>query len=91
MSFRDFAVLENDQIVIVELNPFYDFEGNATNAELFDWQKDADILTGNALFEFRILTEAPTRTYLEKHLPKAFKIWLNWLPEESWKEGIDHL
>lgn len=35
----DVAILEGDQPVVVELNNFNDFEGNKTDAELFDWEK----------------------------------------------------
>jgi len=88
----DFAFTEDlKRVFIVELNPFYDFEGNSTNAELFDWEKDDDILTGKAPFQFRILESAPDRNWLDVNLPKAFKIRLGHLPAESWREGIDHL
>jgi len=88
----DFAFTEDmSKIFIVELNPFYDFEGNSTNAELFDWYKDDEILTGKKPFEFRMLEAPPGREWLDKNLPKAFKILLGHLPPESWKEGIDHL
>eukprot|EP01130_Rhizamoeba_saxonica_P001348 TRINITY_DN11212_c0_g1_i1.p1 TRINITY_DN11212_c0_g1~~TRINITY_DN11212_c0_g1_i1.p1 ORF type:complete len:367 (-),score=93.24 TRINITY_DN11212_c0_g1_i1:58-1158(-) len=87
----DFAFLENsDEITIVELNDFNDFEGCGANAELFDWQEDNDILTGNAPFEFRLVEQPLEKSELEARLSKPFRIWLGWDSIESWKHGIDY-
>jgi len=87
----DFAFLNGklDDIIVVELNPFYDFEGNATNAEMFDWQKDEKILKGTAPFEFRIVESPMPEEALKKTLTKPFRIWMGWETEDSFKHGID--
>jgi len=88
----DFAYLpKSDRIIIVELNPFRDFEGNATNAELFDWIKDEKILIGEAPLEFRILTDRLTREELEPRLTKPLRVWLKWDPEDSYNWNVDYL
>lgn len=47
----DFAVCEN-KIYLIEINPW----GSSSRASLFDWVKDANILT-NGPCEFRYLKE----------------------------------
>jgi hypothetical protein len=41
----DFAVLEH-QVLVIEINPFNDYEGCGTSACMFDWKKDRQILDG---------------------------------------------
>lgn len=47
----DFAFLRDGSIRVIELNPF----SRATNAGLFDWEKDGDVLHGRKPFEARIV------------------------------------
>jgi len=55
----DFAILEDTgEVTIVEFNDFADFEGAASNAELFNWVIDREVLTGEKPFEFRIVEKA---------------------------------
>jgi len=87
----DFAFLEDsNEVTIVELNDFNDYEGCGAHAELFDWVDDKDVLTGNAPFEIRLVETPPTREELEKRLTKPFRIWLGWEPEDSWRYGVDY-
>jgi len=86
----DFAILENNEVTIVELNDFNDYEGCGAHAELFDWAVDRDILTGKAPFEIRIVEEPLTREDLQKRLTKPFRIWLGWEDESSWRYGVDY-
>jgi len=86
----DFAILEDtNEMTIVEFNDFADFEGAGSNAELFNWTTDRDILTGVAPFETRLVMQNLTREELEKTLTKPFRIHLGWDPVESWKHGVD--
>lgn len=55
----DFAVLP-DTTLLIELNPFRDYEGNGTSSCMFDWQADRAILFGEAPFELRIVKEKST-------------------------------
>jgi len=87
----DFAFLEDSgKVTIVEFNDFADFEGCGANAELFDWEKDNDILTGEAPFETRLVMKPLQKEQLEKTLTKPFKIHLGWVPLDSWKAGVDY-
>jgi len=52
----DFAVLE-DEVLVIELNPFNDYLGCGTDPGLFSWKDDRDIVDGKAPFEFRIREE----------------------------------
>jgi len=86
----DFAILEDTgEVTIVEFNDFADFEGAASNAELFNWEIDRDILTGEKPFEFRIVEKPLTREQLEKTITKPFRIHLGWDKVESWRHGVD--
>jgi hypothetical protein len=88
----DFAILEDkDEMTIVEFNDFADFEGAGSNAELFDWNTDRDILTGceSASFTTRLVMAPLSREQLEKTLTKPFRIHLGWDPIESWNYGVD--
>jgi len=88
----DFAVSRDlSRVFIVELNHFYDFEGNATNAELFSWDKDDDILLGRRPFEMRVLTTPWSREQLLKTITKPYKIWLGYEPEASFNAAVDHV
>jgi len=62
----DFAILENNDVTIVELNDFNDYEGCGAHAELFDWNDDKDILTGKAPFEIRLVEHPLPKHDLEK-------------------------
>ena len=50
----DFVILTNDEIKIIELNPF----DKHTGPILFNWELDNELLH-NGPFEFRINTEPP--------------------------------
>lgn len=55
----DFALV-GTRVLVMELNPFHDYEGCGTSACMFDWRVDADVLAGRAPFEFRFVThDAP--------------------------------
>jgi len=87
----DFAILEDTgEVTVVEFNDYADFEGCGANAELFDWNKDEDILQGKAPFETRLVMKPLSREQLEKTLTKPFKIHLGWVPKESWVAGVDY-
>lgn len=89
----DFAFLGEDlqEMIIVELNQYRDYEGNATNAELFDWVKDDKILTGKAPFEFRILEKPLEHEVLMKTITAPIKVHLGYLPIEEYDFEKDHL
>jgi len=74
----DFAFLGDDlqKMIIVELNQYRDYEGNATNAELFDWVKDDKILTGKAPMEFRVLEKPLDHETLMKTITSPLKVHL---------------
>jgi len=50
----DFAISQDDRVLVIELNPFNDYEGCGTDPCLFDWKKDQNILVGKEPFEFRV-------------------------------------
>jgi hypothetical protein len=52
----DFGVVE-DKVLVIELNPFHDYEGCGTDPGLFDWKIDRKIVDGEAPFEFRVREE----------------------------------
>ncbi|KAL6078085.1 Cell division cycle protein 123 [Balamuthia mandrillaris] len=54
----DFAVLNDGQVLVIELNPFHNYEGCGTDAGLFNWALDRKIVDGEAPFEFRVREEA---------------------------------
>ncbi len=86
----DFAILEDkNEMTIVEFNDFADFEGAGSNAELFDWAQDRDVLTGCSPFETRLVMQPLSKEQLEKTLTKPFRIHLGWDPLESWNYGVD--
>jgi len=86
----DFAFLEDTgDVTIVEFNDFADFEGAGSNAELFSWSADRDVLTGQLPFETRLVMNPLTKEELEKTLTKPFRIHLGWDPVESWRYGVD--
>lgn len=98
----DFAILEDtNEMTIIEFNDFADFEGAGSNAELFDWREDSEILVGNQPFETRLVMHPLTREQLETTLTKPFRIHLGMLPYfvahvmvgwdsvDSWKHGVD--
>jgi len=86
----DFAILEDSgDVTIVEFNDFADFEGAGSNAELFSWVLDRDILTGLKPFETRLVMEPLNRDQLEKTLTKPFRIHLGWDERDSWRYGVD--
>jgi len=86
----DFAILDSNEVTIVELNDFNDYEGCGAHAELFDWNDDKEILTGKAPFEIRLVEKPLPRQDLEKRLTKPFRIWLGWEEESSWRYGVDY-
>eukprot|EP01125_Pyxidicula_operculata_P004631 TRINITY_DN1740_c0_g1_i1.p1 TRINITY_DN1740_c0_g1~~TRINITY_DN1740_c0_g1_i1.p1 ORF type:complete len:293 (-),score=51.14 TRINITY_DN1740_c0_g1_i1:115-993(-) len=87
----DFAILEDSgDVTIVEFNDFADFEGCGANAELFSWDKDSNILKGEAPFEIRLVMQPLSREKLETTLTKPFKIHLGWEKLESWRPGVDY-
>ncbi len=49
----DFAVVSNDKILVLELNPF----DPSTSGCLFDWEKDREIIE-NGPFQFRWVTDS---------------------------------
>lgn len=53
----DIGVRSDGGVVLIEMNPFNDYEGCGTSAAMFDWSKDGDILFGRKPFEFRVETE----------------------------------
>jgi len=86
----DFAFLEDtNEITVVEFNDFADFEGAATNAELFSWKEDWEVLTGQKPLETRLVMEPLNSEQLENTLTKPFRIHLGWAPVDSWKAGVD--
>eukprot|EP00005_Dracoamoeba_jomungandri_P004086 CAMPEP_0174251732 /NCGR_PEP_ID=MMETSP0439-20130205/1466_1 /TAXON_ID=0 /ORGANISM="Stereomyxa ramosa, Strain Chinc5" /LENGTH=321 /DNA_ID=CAMNT_0015332129 /DNA_START=15 /DNA_END=976 /DNA_ORIENTATION=- len=51
----DFAVFpEKDEVFVIEINPFKDFEGCGTDPGMFSWENDRAVLDGESAFEFRI-------------------------------------
>jgi len=89
----DFAFLDEnlEKMVIVELNQYRDYEGNATNAELFDWVKDDKILTGQAPFEFRVLAKPLDHEVLMKTITAPIKVHLGYMDEKDYDYEKDHL
>jgi hypothetical protein len=86
----DFAILEDGSVTVVEFNDFADFEGCGSNAELFSWATDEDILKGKKPFETRVVMKPLSKEDLEKTLTKPFKIHLGWVPKTSWVPGVDY-
>jgi len=64
--------------------------GAASNAELFSWDTDRDILIGNSEFETRLVMQPLTREQLEQTLTKPFRIHLGWDTLDSWKHGVHY-
>jgi len=89
----DFAFLGDDlqNMIIVELNQYRDYEGNATNAELFDWVKDDKILTGQAPFEMRVLENPLDHETLMKTITAPLKVHLGYMALEKYDFEKDHL
>jgi len=87
----DFAFLDNGlgDVTIVEFNDFADFEGAGSNAELFSWCEDSDVLKGIKPFETRLVMSPLTREQLEVTLTKPFRIHLGWDDVSSWRYGVD--
>jgi len=57
----DFGILnygtDKERIIVIELNPFHDYEGCGTDPGLFSWKDDRDIIDGKKDFVFRIREE----------------------------------
>ncbi len=47
--------MEKKRVLVIEINPFNDYDGCGTSAALFDWKKDRKVLDEGP-FEFRIET-----------------------------------
>jgi hypothetical protein len=52
----DFGVLP-DRVLVIELNPFNDYEGCGTDPGLFNWKADRKVVDGEAPLEFRVREE----------------------------------
>jgi hypothetical protein len=65
----DFVVdVQNEQVIIVELNPFGEPDGMGTGCVMFDLKNEHDysVIFGDAGFEFRVETEALSEANFEK-------------------------
>jgi len=60
LCVMDVLILPDDEIKIIELNPFY----NDTGACLFSWIEDKDILRNGPL-EIRVVDKSPKEPYLD--------------------------
>jgi len=58
----DFGILNygmkgQERVIVIELNPFHDYEGCGTDPGLFSWKDDREIVDGKKEFVFRIREE----------------------------------
>jgi hypothetical protein len=66
------------------------FSGNATNAELFSWEADSDIVTGKKPFEMRVLHAPLTTPQLLQTITAPYKIWLNLFDPKQYNPLLHH-
>jgi hypothetical protein len=53
----DVALLNSGEMIVVELNPFNEYEGNGTSPCLYDWVSDDGIICNDKDFDYRVRTE----------------------------------
>ncbi|KAL6048172.1 Insulin-degrading enzyme [Balamuthia mandrillaris] len=77
----DFTIRRDGQPFIIELNPF----GRCTNAGLFGWERDKDVLYGSAPFECRVM-EQPTNKLVLTELAAPLRQLLQEVRQEAEKK-----
>jgi hypothetical protein len=67
----DLVLLENDQVRVIEVNPFAEYAGSG----LFAWEKRADleVLLGRRPFEYRMVTCCPKREWVSSKMNHVYR------------------